>query len=151
MTTAKGLSIGALSRDTGVNIETIRYYERIGVMPAPERSVGGFRRYREDHLKRLNFVRRGRELGFSLADLRGLLRLVDGHAYTCAQVRALTLEHLGETRRKIADLRRLEQVMADLAAKCTGRRVPDCPIIDALFETPPRPQRLSRRQGRRSP
>lgn len=137
MKPAKGLSIGALSRDTAVNIETIRYYERIGVMPAPERTTGGFRRYREDHLKRLNFIRRGRELGFSLADLRGLLRLVDGRAYTCAQVRALTLEHLAETRRKIADLRRLERVMADMVAKCTGRRVPDCPIIDALFESRP--------------
>ncbi|MBI3636892.1 MAG: helix-turn-helix domain-containing protein [Candidatus Rokubacteria bacterium] len=135
MKPVQGLSIGALSRDAGVNIETIRYYERIGVMPAPARTAGGFRKYREDHLKRLNFIRRGRELGFSLADLRGLLRLVDGHAYTCAQVRALTLKHLAETRRKITDLRRLEQVMADMAAKCTGKRVPDCPIIDALFET----------------
>ncbi len=135
MTSVKGLSIGALSKHTDVNIETIRYYERIGVMPAPERSAGGFRKYREDHLKRLNFIRRGRELGFSLADLRGLLRLVDGHTYTCAQVRALTLHHLSETRRKIADLRRVERVMSDMAAKCTGRRVPDCPIIDALFET----------------
>lgn len=135
MKPAKGLSIGALSKDTGVNIETIRYYERIGVMPAPERSAGGFRKYREAHLKRLNFIRRGRELGFSLADLRGLLRLVDGHAYTCARVRALTLQHLAETRGKITDLRRLERVIADMAAKCTGRRVPDCPIIDALFET----------------
>ena len=135
MKPAKGLSIGALSKDTGVNIETIRYYERIGVMPAPERTAGGFRRYREDHLKRLTFIRRGRELGFSLADLRGLLRLVDGHAYTCAQVRALTLQHLAVARRKIADLRRLERVMSDMAAKCTGKRIPDCPIIDALFET----------------
>jgi len=137
MKPAKGLSIGALSQDTGVNIETIRYYERVGVMPAPERTAGGFRKYREDHLKRLNFIRRGRELGFSLADLRELLRLVDGHAYTCAQVRTLTLRYLAETRRKIADLRRLARVMANMVAKCTGRRVPDCPIIDALFETRP--------------
>jgi len=135
MKPAKGLSIGVLSSQTGVNIETIRYYERIGVMPAPERTAGGFRTYRDDHLKRLNFIRRGRELGFSLAKLRGLLRLVDGHVYTCAQVRALTLEHLAETRCKITDLRRLARVMSDMAAKCTGRRVPDCPIIDALSET----------------
>jgi MerR family mercuric resistance operon transcriptional regulator len=156
MKLANGVSIGALSKRTGVNIETIRYYERIGVMPAPERTEGGFRTYREDHLKRLSFIRRGRELGFSLADLRGLLRLVDGHAYTCAQVRAMTLQHVAETRRKIADLRRLERVMSDMAGKCTGRRVPDCPIIDALFETgPPSPggglTHVSRRQGHRSP
>jgi len=135
MKLVKGLSIGTLSKSTGVNIETIRYYERIGVMPAPERTAGGYRSYREDHLKRLNFIRRGRELDFSLADVRGLLRLVDGHAYTCAQMRALTLQHLAKTRRKIADLRRLERVMSDVVAKCTGRRVPDCPIIDALFDT----------------
>ncbi len=156
MRLTNGVSIGTLSKTTGVNIETIRYYERIGVMPAPERTPGGFRTYRQDHLKRLTFIRRGRELGFSLADLRGLLRLVDGHAYTCAQVRALTLQHLAETRRKIADLGRLEHVMSDMAARCTGRRVPDCPIIDALFEARPIPPRrrvthVSRRQGRRSP
>ncbi|MGQ0715616.1 MAG: MerR family transcriptional regulator [Gemmatimonadaceae bacterium] len=156
MKVANGVSIGTLSNKTGVNIETIRYYERIGVMPAPERTAGGFRTYREDHLKRLSFIRRGRELGFSLADLRGLLRLVDGHAYTCAEVRAMTLQHVAETRRKIADLRRLERVMSDMAAKCTGRRVPGCPIIDALFETGPTSPGAglthgSRRQGHRSP
>src|SRR6266481_6962735 len=119
-----GLSIGALSKRSGVNIETIRYYEKIGVMPAPARSAGGYRLYAPDHLKRLSFVRRGRELGFSLEELRGLLRLVDGHTYTCGQVRALTLEHVAQVRRKIADLRRLQRVMADMAAQCTGARIP---------------------------
>ena len=128
------LSIGALSKQSGVNIETIRYYERIGVMPAPARSAAGYRIYGSDHVKRLSFVRRGRELGFSLDELRGLLRLVDGHAYTCAEVRTMTLEHVAEIRRKIADLRRLQRVMADMAARCTGKRVPECPIIDAMFD-----------------
>ena len=146
MKLAKGLSIGALSKSTGVNIETIRYYEKIGLMPAPGRTAGGFRAYREDHVKRLTFIRRGRELGFSPADVRGLLQLVDGHAYTCAQMRALTLQHLAKTRRKIADLRRLERVMSETAAKCTGRRIPDCPIIDALFE-----MRAASRQATRGP
>jgi MerR family transcriptional regulator, mercuric resistance operon regulatory protein len=134
MKAAEGLSIGALSKETGVNIETIRYYEKIGVMPAPARSSGGYRIYGPDLLKRLSFVRRGRELGFSLDELRGLLRLVDGHAYTCAEVRTMTLEHVEGIRRKIADLRRLERVMADMAAQCTGRRVPECPVVDALFD-----------------
>jgi MerR family mercuric resistance operon transcriptional regulator len=138
MKLAKGLSIGALSKSTGVNIETIPYDEKIGLMPAPERTAGGYRSYREDHVKRLNFIRPGRELGFSPADVRGLLQLVDGHAYTSAQMRALTLQHLAKTRRKIADLRRLERVMSETAAKCRGRRIPDCPIIDAPFETRPR-------------
>jgi hypothetical protein len=81
---------------SGVNIETIRYYEKIGVMPAPGRSAGGFRIYGPDHLKRLSFVRRGRQLGFSLDEIRNLLRLVDGHGHTCAEVHALMLSHLAE-------------------------------------------------------
>jgi MerR family mercuric resistance operon transcriptional regulator len=99
--------IGNLSKQSGVNIETIRYYEKIGVMPAPGRNAGGFRIYEPDHLKRLSFVRRGRQLGFSLDEIRSLLRLVDGHGYTCAEVHALMLSHLAEIRRKIRDLRRL--------------------------------------------
>src|SRR5579859_6795902 len=113
-------SIGALSKRSGVNIETIRYYEKIGVMPKTDRTAAGYRIYGSDHLKRLSFVRRGRELGFSLDELRELLRLVDGHAYTCAEVRAMTLEHLAEIRGKIADLRRLKRVIADMSAQCTG-------------------------------
>jgi len=128
-----GLSIGALSEQSGVNIETIRYYEKIGVMPAPARSAGGYRMYALEHLKRLGFIRRGRQLGFSLDELRGLLRLVDGHAYTCAEVHTLTLRHLTEVQRKIADLRRLELALADMAAQCTEDLVPECPVIDALF------------------
>lgn len=128
-----GLSIGVLSKQSGVNIETIRYYEKIGVMPAPARSAGRYRIYAADHLKRLGFVRRGRQLGFTLDELRGLLHLVDGHSYTCAEVHTLTLRHLTEVRRKIADLRRLERVMADMAAQCSKDLIPQCPVIDALF------------------
>lgn len=129
--------IGTLAQESGVNIETIRYYEKIGVMPKPARSAGGYRLYTGDHLKRLTFVRRGRELGFTLDELRDLLRLVDGHTYTCAEVRALTLDHVTGIRRKIADLKRLERVMTDISSRCSGRRVPDCPIIDALFQAKP--------------
>jgi len=130
-------SIGVLAERSGVNIETIRYYEKIGVMPKPARSAGGYRVYGNDHARRLHFVRRGRELGFSLDELRGLLRLVDGHAYTCQEVHALTIEHLKDIRQKIADLRRLERAMSDMATQCTGDQVPECPIIDALFEMRP--------------
>jgi MerR family mercuric resistance operon transcriptional regulator len=136
-----GYSIGTLARESAVNIETIRYYERIGVMPHVARSAGGYRQYTADHLKRLTFIRRGRELGFALDELRTLLRLVDGHAYTCAEVRALTLDHVADIRRKIADLRRLERVMTAISSQCSGKRVPDCPIIDALFQ--PRPPTTS--------
>ena len=127
------LPIGALAKRSAVNIETIRYYEKIGIMPKPQRSAGGYRMYSPEHLKRLTFIRRGRELGFALDELRTLLRLVDGHAYTCAEVRALTLEHVDDIRRKIADLKRLERVMTDIASRCSGKRTPDCPIVDALF------------------
>ncbi|MGH7023494.1 MAG: MerR family transcriptional regulator [Caulobacteraceae bacterium] len=133
----KEVSIGALAKMSGVNIETIRYYERIGVMPAPARSAAGYRQFDAGHLRRLTFIRRGRELGFSLDELRTLLRLVDGHDYTCAQVRDLTLAHVAEIRTKIADLSRLERTMSRIAARCTGDRVPDCPIIDALFDDAP--------------
>lgn len=129
--------IGALASQSGVNIETIRYYEKIGAMPKPARSTGGYRLYTVEHLKRLSFIRRGRELGFALDEIRGLLRLVDGHSYTCAEIRALTLDHVADIRRKIADLRRLERVMTEISSHCSGRRVPDCPIIDVLFQLGP--------------
>ncbi len=129
-------SIGALAGRSGVKIETIRYYERIGVMPKPPRSAAGYRRYTGEHLKRLIFIRRGRELEFRLDILRGLLRLVDDHAHTCAEGRALALEHLDDIRGKIADLKRLESAMAEIAARCTGKAIPDCALVDALFSSP---------------
>ena len=128
--------IGALSQATGVNIETIRYYERIGIVPPPPRSRGGHRLYDVNHLKRLAFIRRSRELGFSLKEVRGLLDLVDGGEVTCDQVKVMTLGHLGDVRRRIADLRRMERVLRGMAATCEGGAVPDCPIIDTLFRDP---------------
>ena len=96
--------IGALSSRTGCSIETIRYYERIGLLPAPPRSAGGHRVYDLDHLKRLTFIRRSRALGFTLDQVRGLLGLVDGGDFSCDDIRRLTLAHLGEIRDKIAEL-----------------------------------------------
>ena len=83
---------GELGSATGCNIETIRYYERIGLLPEPPRSPGGHRLYEEEHLRRLTFIRRSRELGFTLEEVRGLLRLVDGGLYTCAEVKTLPLD-----------------------------------------------------------
>ena len=127
-----GYGIGVLSARTGVNIETIRYYERIGVMPEPPRSEGGQRVYDTGHLERLAFIRRSRELGFSLDEIRALLSLVDGGDYTCGEVHDMTLTHIADIRRKIADLRRMERVLNDMAAKCDGGDVPECPILEAL-------------------
>jgi len=131
------LTRGALAARTRCNLETIRYYERIGLLPSPPRSPGGHRLYGPQLLKRLNFIRRSRELGFTIEELRGLLRLVDGGGYTCAQVEALALAQIGEIRRKIADLKRLETILRAMAAQCTGGEVSECPIIEALFD--PRP------------
>ena len=128
------LGIGALSEQTNCNIETIRYYEREGLLPNPPRTEGGHRVYNEEHLKRLTFIRRSRELGFTLEDVRGLLRMVDGEHYTCTEVKDLTLEHLQNVRGKLADLKKLEKVLKRLAARCTGDETPDCPIVEALFD-----------------
>jgi MerR family mercuric resistance operon transcriptional regulator len=133
---AANFQIGALSRQTGVNIETIRYYERIGLMPAPPRTEGRQRVYHTQHLKRLTFIRRGRELGFSLDQIRALLGIAGTHELTCAEVKGLAEQHTADIRRKIKDLKRLERILSGLAARCHGRRVPDCPILDALSATP---------------
>jgi len=126
------LTIGALSRETGCNIETIRYYERIGLLREPPRSTGGHRLYDRNDAGRLGFIRRSRELGFSLDDIRALLGLVDGADYSCAEVKALTVDHLGQVEAKIRDLQTIAGVLRDMAERCDGGDLPDCPIIDAL-------------------
>ncbi len=126
------LTIGALSERTGVNVETIRYYEREGLLPNAPRTAGGHRVFDEVHLRRLIFIHRSRELGFSGTEVRALLRLVDG-GYTCGEVRELTLKHLADVREKIADLRRLEKTLATISSECEGGDIPDCPIIEALL------------------
>jgi MerR family transcriptional regulator, mercuric resistance operon regulatory protein len=126
------LTIGKLSKQTGVNIETIRYYERIGLVPAPPRSQGRQRLYDDLHRQRLAFIRRSRALGFSLNDTRDLLGLARGHDLTCAEVKALTEQHIADIRGKIRDLRRLNRVLSELARKCRGMTAPDCPILDVL-------------------
>jgi len=127
------LSRGSLSSKTGVNIETIRYYEKIGLMPDPVRSTGGHRIYGQSHLKRLSFIRRSRELGFTLQEIRELLELVDGGDYTCAEVRNRTITHLDQVTRKIRDLKKIQRTLKTMASKCDGGLVPNCPIVDELY------------------
>jgi len=133
---AHPLTIGALSASTGVNIETIRYYERIGLLPAPRRSAGGHRLYDSELAKRLAFVRRSRQLGFSIDEIRALLRLADEGGLACAEVRQITLAHLADIRGKIADLKRLERVLGGMAKACAANRLPACPILKALTPAP---------------
>lgn len=127
------MPIGELSRRAGVNIETIRYYERTGVLPPPPRTEGGRRVYDEEHLKCLSFVRRCRELGFGLGSIKAMLHMVDGGAVTCEEVRAVAKSHLDDVRAKIADLRRMEKTLNTTVASCDGGQSPDCPIIEALY------------------
>jgi MerR family mercuric resistance operon transcriptional regulator len=125
---------GELAQRSGCNIETVRFYERLGLLPPPPRTAGGHRDYALEHLKRLTFIRRSRGLGFTLDEVRSLLTLVDGSDWTCAEVKAMTLEHLADIRRKIADLERLARILDDMAAQCEGGAVPECPIVDALLQ-----------------
>ncbi|RED43334.1 MerR family transcriptional regulator [Aestuariispira insulae] len=129
----KEMKRGELAVRTGCNIETIRFYEKEGILPNPPRTAAGHRLYGAEHLKRLSFILRCRELGFTLEQTRSLLALVDGNDYTCAEVREAALAHVDEVRRKIEDLKVIDQVLSDMAAKCDGGDVPDCPIIDTLF------------------
>lgn len=125
------ITIGRLSDATGVKIETIRYYEKIGIMPKPPRTSGGQRAYGVAHRARLSFIKRSRDLGFSLDAVRSLLGLTD-EPPTCGEVHAITSQHLIDVRNKIRDLKRLEKTLCAIAAECAGGDTPDCPIIDAL-------------------
>jgi MerR family mercuric resistance operon transcriptional regulator len=130
------VGIGGAARASGVHVETIRYYERIGLVAAPPRSAAGQRRYGPVELRRLRFVRRARELGFSLDEIRALLALAAG-GHACAEVRDLAQRHLGEIRRKIADLERMEATLAATVALCAGDTAPHCPILDTLAGAAP--------------
>ncbi len=124
---------GTLAKEAGVNVETIRYYENIGLMPEPFRTANGYRVYDETDLKRLSFIRRCRELGFSLDEVRDLLGLVDGGDYTCADVHDLSIVHLNDVRQKIRDLRKMERTLKEMVSQCDGGLVPECPIVDRLY------------------
>jgi len=133
ITTSRALSIGEVSRLTGVNVETIRYYERIGVLPRPMRTAGGHRSYDAQEMKRLAFIKRSRELGFGLDEIRALLNLVDSGTYSCGEVHEMAVNHLAAVRRKIADLKRIERVLKAMADQCGRGDVPECPIVEALL------------------
>ncbi len=130
---ASGITRGALAKRTGCNLETIRYYEKIGLMPDPSRSAGGYRQYGAVHERRLRFIMRGRELGFSVDGLKDLLGLIDRCAVSCSEVEGIAQEHLTAIQQKISDLKRMERVLGQTIKSCTGADVPECPLIDTLF------------------
>ncbi len=127
------MPIGELSRRSRVNIETIRYYERIKMLPAPPRTAGGRRVYGPAETRTLAFIRRARELGFTLDEIRALLTLsADDGPDACGEVRALAADHLGDVRAKIRDLRAMEHVLADAVRRCDAGEAPGCPLIETL-------------------
>lgn len=123
---------GELGRRSGCNIETIRYYERIGLLPEPDRTDSGHRLYSPEDQAQLGFVMRGRELGFSVAEIRALLSLMNSSEFTCGEVLDMASSHLASIKAKIRDLRKLEKSLTRLVRNCEGGEAKDCPVIDAL-------------------
>ena len=126
-----GIAIGELSRRAGCNIETIRYYERIGLLPHPRRS-GRYRNYDPADAGRLAFIRRARELGFPLDEVRTLLALAGDGAETCHEARELAAAHLADVRARIADLQRMQRTLADHIRSCDAGNNVACPLIESL-------------------
>lgn len=129
------LSIGELATAAGVNSQTIRYYERRGILPEPPRSAAGYRQYDAEMLARLRFIRRAQELGFSLEEIAELLDLRVDDPASCAVVEVRTRAKLDDVRRKVRELKRMERVLEKLAASCVAREpTAECPILETLVE-----------------
>ncbi len=126
------LTIGRLAAATGVKIETIRYYERSGLIAPPARTGGNYRSYSQGDLDRLRFVRRTRDLGFSLEQIRAMLDLAGQRDLCCDAVDTLASTHLADVDRKIADLQSLRRELATIIANCAGGTVDDCRILEAF-------------------
>jgi DNA-binding transcriptional MerR regulator len=123
--------IGELSRASAVNLETIRYYERIGLLQQPARDVSGYRCYQEQDVRRLGFIRRGRELGFSIDELRTLLELADHPNSPCAEADQLARSHLQQVNERIADLQQMRDVLEKLVG-CSSSNAEHCRLLETL-------------------
>ena len=127
------ISIGDLAKGTGTKVVTVRYYEQIGLLPAPSRTAGNYRTYSNEHMRRLRFIRRCRGLGFTLDQIRDLLRLSSQKDEECAEVDRITAQHLIEIEQKISDLKRLAKELRRLNNCCQGNGIiADCRILEAL-------------------
>lgn len=128
-----GLKIGQLAKVTDTKVVTIRYYEKIGLLAPPRRTAGNYRAYEPRHLERLRFIRRCRDLGFTLDHVRDLLRLPCDEDQKCTEVDRIAVEHLFAVERKIADLERLADELRRIGSLCKGGgRIADCRIVEAL-------------------
>src|SRR5947208_16005222 len=127
------LTIGQLAKESGVHLETIRYYEREGLIPAPPRKSSGHRAYQPGAARRLRFIKRAQQLGFSLSEILGLLTLRAAPDEDCSEVCRRAQEKLGEVRAKIRHLQAVEEALRHLTDGCSGGRpVSDCGVLEAL-------------------
>jgi len=126
------LSIGHLAKATGTKVETVRYYEQVGLLPKPARTRGNYRTYTVEHLNRLSFIRRARDLGFSIEQIRTLLSLSYQKDRPCKAVDIIAREHLSKVERKIRDLQALRRELNNMIKQCGRGTIGQCRIIDAL-------------------
>ncbi len=126
------LSIGTMSRKTGTNVQTIRYYEQIGLLPEPERSQGGQRRYHETDIDRLAFIRHARQMGFPLQDIRELLVMADDPQQSCKEVDTIARRQLVEVEQRLTNLNALRKELKRMIVDCSGGRVAECRILGGL-------------------
>ena len=132
---AEKLTIGRMAEATGTKVETVRWYEKVGLIAPPARTTGNYRAYSSDDLARLSFIRRARDLGFSLDQVRALLDLTRQGERDCATVDGIASEHLAEVDRKLADLTALRRELARVISTCEGGTVAECRILEALAPT----------------
>lgn len=133
--TAHGYSIGQLARQASCKVETVHYYEKTGLMPEPPRTEGGHRIYSLVDIKRLNFIRRCRQLGFTIEQVKELLKFIDEPDHYCGEVKAMAMQQIDVVESKIRDLEHLRDALFEMIARCKGGNytIDDCPIIDALY------------------
>jgi len=132
MTAKSEMTVGELAKSTGTKPETIRWYEKVGLLPVPPRTPGNYRAYGPAHLRRLSFIRRSRDLGFTIEEIRTLLGLADQRDRDCGDVDAIARQHLAEVEQKIADLTSLSAELRSVIGQCHGGKIEACRIIEAL-------------------
>ena len=131
----KHFTIGKLAKKTKCKVETVHYYEKIGLMPKPPRTEGGHRIYDLSHARRLNFIRRSRELGFKIEQIKELLKFIDEPNHYCGEIKAMAMLQARDVQKRIDDLERLKLALSDMVNQCKGGgySIDNCPIIDALY------------------
>ncbi len=134
ITMSRSLPIGRVSTLTGVNVETIRYYERIGLVPPQVRDDGGRRTYADTDVRRLAFIRRARDIGFSLGDIKSLMALAEPGHISCADVQTIAEQHRSAIESRITDLNRLHSLLSATISKCSGLKAPQCAVLDMLMD-----------------